>query len=171
MKVMIAEDNLATRLALTEMVAAWGFEVHSACDGLDAWQQLQPAQSPRLLIVDWMMPRLDGLELCRRVRRSVPGPAYIILLTARDDPKDIIVGLEEGADEYLTKPVSDDELRARINAGRRILQLQQTLADRIRELEQAAARVHQLQQLLPICCYCKKIRDDKDYWRQLEEYF
>src|SRR5689334_5425679 len=96
MKVLIAEDNLASRIALAGMLSDWGFDVQSACDGIDAWKQLQADQSPRLLILDWMMPGLDGLELCRRIRHSALGPAYLILLTARDEPEDIVVGLEEG---------------------------------------------------------------------------
>jgi response regulator RpfG family c-di-GMP phosphodiesterase len=95
---------------------------------------------------------------------------YVILLTSRDSSADIIVGLEAGADEYLVKPFDPNELRARVQTGVRILNLQQRLVQKIGALEEALANVKQLRGLLPMCSYCKRIRDDGDYWQQLETY-
>jgi DNA-binding response OmpR family regulator len=171
MRVLIAEDNLTARRALELHLGQWGYEVVSTADGAEAWGAFQAPDSPRLAVLDWMMPELDGLEVCRRVRGlAVAEPPYIILVTARGEREDVITGLESGADDYLTKPVDRAELRARLQAGRRVVELRASLAGRVRELEAALARVKQLQRLLPICCYCKKVRGDQNYWQQVEAY-
>jgi CheY-like chemotaxis protein len=124
-----------------------------------------------LVILDWVMPGLDGLEICRRLRETPGGKAaYVILLTSRDATCDLVEGLEGGADDYVVKPFRPEELRARVRAGLRVAALQRSLAERVADLEQALAEVNQLQGLLPICCYCKRIRDDGNYWQQLEGY-
>jgi CheY-like chemotaxis protein len=117
------------------------------------------------------MPGQDGLELCRRVR-ALPASRliYVILLTARSTREDVIRGLKAGADDYITKPCDHDELYARLQVGARMLRLQQNLADRVRELEAALSNLNQLQGLLPMCCYCKCIRNDENYWEQVEHY-
>jgi phosphoserine phosphatase RsbU/P len=171
MKVLVADDSVALRGSLEAMLVSWGYEVVTAGDGIAAWEQFRQMEPPRVSILDWMMPGLDGVELCRRVRSHAGlESTYIILLTARMDQEDIITGLEGGADDYLTKPVNREELRARVNTGRRIAELQQSLTDRVRDLEAALSNVRQLQGLLPICTYCKKIRDDQNYWQQVERY-
>jgi DNA-binding response OmpR family regulator len=171
MRVLIAEDNSTSRIALEMHLNQWGYEVVSAGDGAAAWGALQDPAAPRLAILDWMMPHMDGLEVCRRVRaRPTSDPPYLILLTARGACDDIVAGLESGADEYLTKPVDPAELRARLLAGCRVLELRANLAARVAELEAALARVKQLHGLLPICSYCKRIRTDANYWQQVEAY-
>jgi DNA-binding response OmpR family regulator len=171
MQILIAEDSLTSRLALETHLAGWGYDVVSTADGAEAWAALQSAGAPKLAVLDWMMPRLDGPEVCRRVRAlPTAEPPYLLLLTARADRDDVVAGLESGADDYLTKPVDAAELRARLQAGRRVVELQASLAARVRELEAALARVKQLQRLLPICCYCKKVRCDENYWQQVEAY-
>jgi DNA-binding response OmpR family regulator len=118
-----------------------------------------------------MMPGLDGVEVCRRVRAGEsPTPPYVILLTAKTRREDIVEGLSAGADDFVRKPFDRAELRARIQVGVRVLALQHKLAERVRDLEAALQRVRQLQGLLPICSYCKRIRDDRNYWQQVEEY-
>jgi DNA-binding response OmpR family regulator len=171
MRILIAENDLVSRQTLEANLLGWGHEVVVVTDGNAAWQALQTGAPPRLAILDWMMPGMDGPELCRRAR-TLPGAegAYLILLTARDSKPDIVVGLRSGANDYIIKPFDRDELQARLNTGIRIIELQQSLAERVRDLEAALARVTQLQGLLPICCYCKKIRDDQNYWQQIETY-
>lgn len=171
MKVLIAEDEPDSLHLLQIMLGKWGYEAVATSDGAQAWKVLQSEDTPPLAILDVMMPRMDGLEVCRRAKEmSSPVPTYIIMLTAKTLPKEIVSGLEAGADDYLTKPFDSDELRARIKVGERILELQRNLVDRIVELEEMLSRVKQLQGLLPICSYCKKIRDDQNYWQQVESY-
>ncbi len=118
------------------------------------------------------MPGIDGIEVCKRLRAQVTSePTYVILLSRRDTTADIVAGLQHGANDYVVKPFQQDELRARFNVGRRVVELQQALAGRVRELEEASAQIKQLRTLLPICCSCKKIRDDQDHWHRLEAYF
>jgi len=148
-----------------------GYVTVVAGNGAEAWTLLQDEDAPRLAILDWMMPGMDGPEVCRRARAAPrTPPPYIILLTTRDSRADVVAGLDAGADDYMAKPFDREELRARVGVGVRIVELQQSLADRLRDLEDALARVKQLQGLLPICSYCKKIRDDGNYWNQVETY-
>ena len=114
-----------------------------------------------------MMPEIDGLEVVRRLRGSPRNRgAYVILLTSRDSRSDVVQGLEAGADDYITKPFNPPELRARVEVDVRVLGLQQVLAARVHDLEDALSRVKRLQGLLPICSNCKQIRDDQNYWRR-----
>jgi CheY-like chemotaxis protein len=159
------------RKTLGRRLEQWGYEVSAAENGEAAWRLFQDKDAPALAIVDWMMPLIDGPTLCRRVRTVTSGrPVYLILLTARDTSADVVAGLEAGADAYIGKPFDHEELRARLLAGERILRLETELATRVSELEQAVALVKHLEGLLPICMYCKKIRDDKNYWHQVERY-
>jgi DNA-binding response OmpR family regulator len=171
MRALIAEDNCTTRLLLESTLADWGYEVIATSDGTEAWQVLQHARAPELILLDWKMPGMDGIEVCRRFREMPEAQAaHVILVTARRDKEDIVAGLEAGANDYITKPFEPTELRARLQAGARIVELQKSLEERVRELESALAKVKQLQGLLPICAYCKKIRDDQNYWQQVESY-
>jgi DNA-binding response OmpR family regulator len=171
MRVLIAEDDMISRRLLQATVAKWGYEAVVACDGREALKVLRAEDAPKLAILDWMMPEVDGVEVCRQVR-ALPRaePTYILLLTSKGSKQDIVAGLDSGADDYLTKPFDRDELRARLQVGRRMVQLQRTLADRVSQMEKALTRVKQLEGLLPICSYCKKVRDDRDYWHQVDSY-
>ena len=128
MKVLIAEDDAVNRLLLQRFLEKWGYEVALAKDGLEAWRALQEEKSPRLAILDWMMPGMDGVQICREVRK-LPNHSYLylILLTAKFQKQDIIAGLEAGADDYVTKPFDSSELKARLQAGERILRLEEDL--------------------------------------------
>src|SRR5437867_1824044 len=171
MKVLIAEDEAVSRRLLEGALSRWGYQVVAAPDGQQAWDILQQPEAPSLLVLDWLMPGLDGVEVCRRARQDTRlNAAYIVLLTSRSTKEDVVQGLEAGADDYVTKPFDNSELRARIQVGARVVNLQSALAERVRELENALTHVKQLHGLLPICCYCKKIRDDKNYWHQVESY-
>jgi diguanylate cyclase (GGDEF)-like protein len=128
MAVLVAEDNPVSQAMLRGMLTKWGYDVELASDGNEAWRLLQPPGAPRLAILDWMMPGIDGVELCRRVRAASREPyQYILLLTGRTDSDDLVKGMEAGADDYLTKPFKTQELRVRLRAGRRILDLQEEL--------------------------------------------
>jgi len=134
--VLIAEDDPIFRRILESWFKRWDYQVTAVENGLDAWEILQKEDAPQLTVLDWMMPGLDGIELCRRVRSRDQGPyRYIILLTAKDEKQDLIAGLEAGADDYLTKPFDVDELHARVRAGKRILDLQAALMEAQRALK------------------------------------
>jgi DNA-binding response OmpR family regulator len=171
MKTLIAEDDPVSRRLLQAALVKWGYEVIVCANGQQAWQALQTSEAPSLLILDWLMPEMDGVEVCRQARQTQAlKSAYIILLTSRSSKEDIVQGLEAGADDYVTKPFDHGELCARVQVGSRVVKLQTALAERVRELEEAIASVKTLQGLLPICCYCKKIRDDGNYWHRVESY-
>jgi DNA-binding response OmpR family regulator len=156
---------------LSRTLTRWEFEVTVASTGAAAWEYLRTATVPTLAILDWMMPEMDGTEVCRRVRLELPlANMYLMLLTARESRGDLVTGLNAGADDYLTKPFDAEELRARVQVGVRVLTLQKNLAERVEELQAALTNVKQLRGLLPICSYCKRIRGDDQYWQQLEGY-
>jgi len=126
--VLIAEDDPIFRRILQSWLQRWDYRVIAVDNGLEAWDALQKEGAPQMAILDWMMPGMDGIELCRRIRSRRQSPyRYVLLLTAKDDKQDVVAGLEAGADDYLTKPFDVDELRARVRAGKRILDLQDAL--------------------------------------------
>lgn len=156
-KILTVEDDPVARTVLRQALKKLGHEVVEAHDGESAWELLQ--QEPvRVVVSDWMMPRSDGLELCRRVRgRTGTEYLYFILLTSRDASQDNqTAAADAGVDDFLTKPLDLPELWMRLRVAERILRY--------------TTQVRQLEEMLPICSYCKKIRDDQNYWQQLEGY-
>ncbi len=128
MRVLAAEDNPVFQTMLRSMLLKWNYDPVIAGNGLEALTMLQAEDSPQLVILDWMMPGLDGIEVCRRIRTEGREPyRYILLLTARTEAHDLVQGMEAGADDYLTKPFNSHELRVRLRAGQRILELQEQL--------------------------------------------
>ena len=171
MRILIAEDDAVSRRVLEATLVKWDYEVVVTTDGQQALEALKKPDAPSLAVLDWMMPGLDGSEVCRQVRQTIGDRLlYVLLLTAKGGKDDIVHGLNAGADDYIVKPFDRAELKARLDVGQRILRLQTELAERVKELELALSKVKLLQGLLPICCYCKKIRDDQNYWRQVEGY-
>jgi len=171
MRILIAEDDPTSRLLLATSLKKWGYDVVVTSDGQEAWDTLQQKGAPQLAILDWMMPHLDGPEVCRLVREKLNlRHLYLILLTTKSEEDDLVEGLQAGADDYVNKPVKRKELEARIQVGLRVVKLQNDLTERVRELQAALAREEHLQGLLPICSYCKKIRDDQGYYQQVESY-
>ncbi|MBI4867260.1 MAG: response regulator transcription factor [Candidatus Wallbacteria bacterium] len=171
MRIVIADDDEEARAMLKAHLEQWQHQVVSCGDGAQAWEALSGPGGPSLAILDWTMPRLEGPDVVRRARAAklVPEP-YLMLLTGRTSKQEVVEALEAGADDYVTKPFTAVELRARVNVGIRMLGLQQTLAARVHELEAALAHNLELQAILPICSYCKKVRNDRNYWEQVENY-
>jgi DNA-binding response OmpR family regulator len=156
MNVLVVEDDLISRKVLAAQLRKLGHEVEEAVDGEEAWSKLG-AQKFAVVITDWMMPRVDGLELCRRVRAAGPGPyVYIIMVTAIERMAGFVEGMEAGADDFVTKPCSSDELQVRLRVAERIIGLQYEAL--------------QLEGLLPICPKCSKIETKEKTWQPVESY-
>ncbi len=171
MTILIADDVAANRKLLRAFLEAEGYPIVEAETGEEALALLRGATEPMIGLIDWEMPELDGIEVCRRAPRPPDAPPiHLILLTFRDNRNDIVAGLEAGANDYVTKPFDQAALLARVKIGVCMVEAQQNLIDRARKLEEALVQVQTLQGLLPICSYCKKIRDDQNYWQQLESY-
>ncbi|THB77470.1 MAG: DNA-binding response regulator [Desulfobulbaceae bacterium] len=170
MKILIAEDEYTTRLMVQVSLENWGYTVSSVADGKDAWEALQKADAPDIAILDWEMPEIDGVEVCKRVKDlKRDNPVYIILLTGRDSQNDILQGFDAGADDYMTKPFNDDELRARVRVAERLVTIQSSLSKSIEELKDALDLVDALQSTSYVCSTCNKIADEEGNWRTLKE--
>lgn len=170
-RVLVADDDPLARRLLQRSLLNWGFTVVEAEDGEEALSLLESGTAPPVAILDWMMPKIDGPEICARVREHPNRPyVYLILLTAKNKKADIAEGLRSGADNYLWKPFDPSELRARLLAGQRMVALERTLSEKVAALERALGDVRKLKSLLPICMYCKSIRDDDNYWQAVDAY-
>jgi sigma-B regulation protein RsbU (phosphoserine phosphatase) len=156
MKIMVVDDDAVSRRMLQGVLTKQGHQVLAAANGRDAWEIFQ-REAISVVITDWIMPELDGLKLCQRVRAEARKKyTYIILVTVMSGKGSYLEGIQAGADDFLSKPFDPDVLRARLFVAERLLDLQ--------------AEVRQLQGMLPICSYCKRIRDDGNLWTQLEAY-
>lgn len=170
-KILIAEDDFVSRRLLEKSLKNWGYQVVVVEDGKSALQALQSDNAPQFAILDWMMPGMTGVEVCKAVREQKNDSyTYIILLTALEQIEHMVEGFESGADDYVAKPFQAQELKARIKVGLRILHLQRSLSEHVNKLQTALDNINTLEGLLPICSYCKRVRDDKNYWMQVEEY-
>ena len=171
MRILVADDDAIGRRLVERALGKSGYDVLVAPDGAEAWRILAAPDPTALAILDWMMPGLTGVEVCRKVREAVwPVEPYLIVLTSRGETIDVVTALEAGANDYVTKPFQIEELRARVSVGERIVTLQQQLSDRVRALEEALAHVHQLQGLIPICAWCRQVRNDSNFWEQVDSY-
>jgi len=172
-RVLVAEDHEQTRMALVFLLKRHGYDVTVVNDGQAAFELLIGSDPPQIAVLDWEMPRLDGLHVCRAVRtfpRAHYRYTYIVMVTARDQVNDALAAFAAGVDDFLSKPVDVAELLARLRCGERVLELEGRCQQRIADLEKTLEEVRQLKRLLPICMYCKKIRDDGDYWQEIENY-
>lgn len=171
MKILIAEDDPISRKLLATNLANWGHDVIATSDGREAGEKLTTTPDIHMAILDWMMPHRDGLDVCSEAKQKRDGNfIYVIMLTAKAQKDNIVTALEAGADDYVTKPFDAAELRSRVRAGERIVNLESRLTQKIGELEDALAHVKQLQGIIPICAWCKKIRNDQDFWSSVEDY-
>ncbi len=170
-KILIAEDDAAARRLLITALLDWGYDVIATSNGAEAIQELTQPEAPRIALLDWGMPEMSGIEVTEQIRARAELPyTYILILTGKSSSDDATKCLAAGADDFVGKPYDLLELQARIKVGERIIALEQALATKVTELELALAQVKQLKELLPICMFCKKIRDDNDYWHQIEVY-
>ena len=171
MRILVADDDAIGRRVLERALGKSGHEVLVVPDGVEAWRVLSGPEPPALAILDWMMPGLTGVELCRKARETAWAvEPYLIVLTSRGASADVVTALQAGANDYVTKPFEIEELRARVSVGERVVTLQQQLSDRVRALEEEFAHVHQLQGLIPICAWCGQVRNDGNFWEQVSSY-
>jgi DNA-binding response OmpR family regulator len=170
-KILIAEDEFTTRMMVQVCLEKWGYRVESVTNGEEAWAKLQKPDAPHIAILDWEMPGLDGVEVCRRVKEmDVENPPYIILLTGRDSKTDIVRGFDAGADDYMTKPFNDDELRARTRVAERLVRTQSSLSESVAELRAALNQLEMLESGVEICGSCRKILNRYDgEWYSFDE--
>jgi phosphoserine phosphatase RsbU/P len=168
--ILVVDDDPDIARFVEVNLRSAGYDVAVAADGEEALTRASSLR-PDLVLLDVMMPRIDGFEVAQRLRKN-PQTANtsIIMLTAKALSADKVTGLQSGADDYIIKPFDPEELRARVAVGVRVLGLQQKLAERVEELQTALSNVKQLRGLLPICSYCKRIRGDDHYWQQVEGY-
>ena len=158
MKILTVEDDPVSRAVLREALRRLNHEVVEAVDGSEAWGLLKKNDGVRVVVSDWMLPESDGLALCRKIRARVGAEyVYFVLLTSRDaNDENQQEAADAGVDDFLSKPLNFAELWTRLRVAERILRY--------------TTQVRQLEQMMPICSYCKKIRDDGNYWQQIESY-
>lgn len=156
-RILVVEDDPVSSIILKSVLEKFGYEPVIAWHGTEAWEKFN--QEPvRLIVSDWMMPGMDGLALCKKVRARVQTPyTYFILLTAsRTSPENYALATAAGVDDFLTKPIDREAIRMRLAVAERILNY--------------TAEIRQLQEMIPICVYCRKVRDEHDYWDMVESY-
>lgn len=171
MKILVAEDDLTSNLMLTQIFEEWGYEVISTYNGDHAWDILDQDDAPQIAVLDWIMPGLEGVEVCRKAKeRDISNQPYLIILTGRAGKEDIVRGLESGADDYITKPFDENELKARIRVADRMVRVQANLSNKIKALQDAMDEIKILKGFIPICSNCKQIRDDDGYWERIDLY-
>lgn len=157
MRIQIADDDFASLKLLEATLRKLGHEVTCYEDGVELWNSFDLGP-PQVVVSDWLMPTMDGLELCRRIRsQKAPSYTYFILLTANpDNRQNYREAMESGVDDFLVKPLDKDSIWMRLRVAERILGY--------------ASRISALESIIPICSYCKRVREDSDYWKQVESY-
>jgi sigma-B regulation protein RsbU (phosphoserine phosphatase) len=170
-RVLIAEDEFTTRMMVQVCLEDWGYKVESVTDGKEAWEILRRPAAPHIAILDWEMPGMDGVEVCRRAKElDIENPPYVILLTGRDSEQDIVLGFDAGADDYMTKPFNDNELRARVRVAERLVRTQNSLAQSVAELKDALNQLEKLEGAIEICGSCQNVLNPYDLeWHTFED--
>jgi DNA-binding response OmpR family regulator len=168
-RVLCVDDDPATQMVLSGIIEDAGWQPESALSATAAREVLTASPEIQVVLLDWMLPDGSGVDLCRELKATQGASVYVILVTVRGAPEDVETGLDAGADDYLVKPVSPVEVRARIRTGFRAADAQRQLADRLAQLELALKRVSNLESLLPLCMYCRRI-NSADSWQSVEEY-
>lgn len=170
MKILIAEDEYTTRLMVQVCLENWGYSIESVEDGKKAWDIINQNNPPQIAVLDWEMPGISGIDLCRKIKSlDRSSPIHVILLTARDSKNDISQGFEAGADDYITKPFNDDELGARIRVAERIVTIQSSLNSSLEELREALDMVQSFEEPVAVCSTCQKIGAFDGSWRTPEK--
>ena len=171
LSILVLDDDAVTRLTLESVIRDAGWAPLAIDDPERAYEILTSPDAPPIGLIDWQMPTLSGIDLCRRVRAADPtARPYLIFVTVNSTSNDIVTGLDAGADGYITKPIVATELQARVRAGIRTIALQQQLRTRLQEAEAESARMKPLRGLLPMCSYCRRIRDEAGNWSHLERF-
>jgi len=168
-RVLCVDDDPATQVVLSGIIEDAGWQPELALNATVARQTLEANPNIQVVLLDWMLPDGSGVDLCRELKAVSGASLYVILVTVRGEPEDVETGLDTGADDYLVKPVSPVEVRARVRTGFRAAEAQRLLAERLAELEQALKRVSNLESLLPLCMYCRRI-NSSETWQSVEDY-
>jgi DNA-binding response OmpR family regulator len=163
------DDDPATQVVLGGIIEDAGWQPELALNATAARQVLEANPDIQVVLLDWMLPDGSGVDLCRELKAVSGASLYVILVTVRGAPEDVETGLDAGADDYLVKPVSPVEVRARVRSGLRAADAQRQLAERLAQLEQALKRVSNLESLLPLCMYCRRI-NSSETWQSVEDY-
>ena len=168
-RVLCVDDDPATQLVLSGIIEDAGWQPETALNARAARDVLESTPGIQVILLDWMLPDGSGVDLCRELKAVAGASVYVILVTVRGAPEDVETGLDAGADDYLVKPVSPVEVRARIRSGFRAADAQRQLAERLAQLELAMKRVSNLESLLPLCMYCRRI-NSSEAWQSVEDY-
>ena len=168
-RVLCVDDDPATQVVLSGIIEDAGWQSELALNATGARQALEANPDIQVVLLDWMLPDGSGVDLCRELKAVAGASLYVILVTVRGAPEDVETGLDAGADDYLVKPVSPVEVRARVRSGFRAAEAQRQLAERLAQLEQALKRVSNLESLLPLCMYCRRI-NSSETWQSVEDY-
>ena len=168
-RVLCVDDDPATQMVLSGIIEDAGWRPESALNAAAARDALAANPEIQVVLLDWMLPDGSGVDLCRELKAVSGASLYVILVTVRGEPEDVETGLDAGADDYLVKPVSPVEVRARIRSGFRAADAQRQLAERLAQLELALNRVSSLESLLPLCMYCRRI-NSAETWQSVEDY-
>ena len=171
-KILVAEDDVISRHLLVSLLLKTGYEVIACQNGDEAWEHLRKTDRPHLAILDWNMPGLRGIDICKNIREQNQeiSPYLIILTASRNEKKDVIEIFRTGTNDYIEKPFNANELISRVKLGEEHIKLQIELAERLRALEEANLHIRTLQGILPICMHCHNIRNDNESWERVEDY-